>query len=71
MSRLGSSILSLLLLFAIAAPAQAAPDGSRGNPLRVMLIPADGGTETGTKADYQPVFNAVSRMTGLHFDIKV
>jgi phosphonate transport system substrate-binding protein len=51
--------------------AQQIPDGSKERPLRVMLIPADGGTETGTKADYQPVFNAVSRMTGLNFDIKV
>src|ERR1700754_5164156 len=40
-------------------------------PLRVVLIPADGGTEDGTKADYLPVFNAVSRMTGLTFDLKV
>lgn len=51
--------------------AQAIPDGSKERPIRVMLIPADGGTETGTKADYQPVFNAVSRMTGMNFDIKV
>lgn len=60
-----------LALFATTALAQAMPDGSKEGPLRVMLIPADGGTETGTKADYQPVFNAVSRMTGLNFDIKV
>jgi phosphonate transport system substrate-binding protein len=40
-------------------------------PLRVILIPADGGTEDGTKADYQPIFGAISRMTGLDFDIKV
>jgi len=60
-----------LALAATVAGAQAFPDGSKERPLRVMLIPADGGTETGTKADYQPVFNAVSRMTGLHFDIKV
>lgn len=40
-------------------------------PLRVVLIPADGGTEDGTKADYQPVFNAVSRLSGLSFDIRV
>ncbi|KAB7648011.1 phosphate/phosphite/phosphonate ABC transporter substrate-binding protein [Polymorphobacter fuscus] len=39
--------------------------------LRVVLIPADGGTEDGTKADYQPIFQAVSRMTGLGFDIRV
>jgi phosphonate transport system substrate-binding protein len=37
----------------------------------VVLIPADGGTEDGTRADYQPVFNAISKMTGLRFDIRV
>lgn len=67
------TVLALLTTFALAASAfaQSAPDGSKERPLRVMLIPADGGTESGTKADYQPVFNAVSRMTGLNFDIKV
>lgn len=39
--------------------------------LQVLLIPADGGTESGTLADYQPIFNAVSRNTGLTFDLKV
>lgn len=53
------------------ALAQQTPDGSQARPLRVMLIPADGGTETGTKADYQPVFNAITRMTNLHFNITV
>lgn len=40
-------------------------------PLRVMLIPADGGTATGTRADFTPLFDAVSRDTGLQFDLKV
>ena len=40
-------------------------------PLRVLLIPADGGTESGTLADYQPIFDAVSRDTGVRFDLKV
>lgn len=40
-------------------------------PLKVLLIPADGGTEGGTLADYQPIFNAISRSTGLTFDLKV
>jgi phosphonate transport system substrate-binding protein len=40
-------------------------------PLRVLLIPADGGTESGTLADYKPIFNAVSHSTGLKFDLKV
>lgn len=46
-------------------------DGSDGNPLVVMLVPADGGTEEGTLQDFQPVFNAVTRTTGLNFDMRV
>lgn len=46
-------------------------DGTAGNPYRVMLVPADGGTEDGTKADFKPLFDAVTQSTGLHFDIKV
>lgn len=46
-------------------------DGSEAKPLRVILIPADGGTEDGTKKDFQPIFGAVSQATGLKFDIKV
>ncbi len=62
---------ALTLTWAAGAGAQAIPDGSRARPLRVMLVPADGGTEDGTKADYVPIFNAVSRMTDLHFDVRV
>lgn len=40
-------------------------------PLRVILIPADGGTADGTIADYQPLFSAVGRMTGLKFELRV
>ncbi len=40
-------------------------------PLRVMLVPSDGGTEDGTKADFQPLFDAVSRDSGYTFEIKV
>ncbi len=36
-----------------------------------MLVPADGGTEDGTRADFKPVFDAVTQTTGIHFDIKV
>ncbi|MCC5022398.1 MAG: hypothetical protein J6386_06210 [Candidatus Synoicihabitans palmerolidicus] len=36
-------------------------------PLRVLLIPSDGGTEEGTQADSGPLFAAVERSTGLHF----
>lgn len=60
------SLLTIGLSFA-----QSTPDGSKERPLRVILIPADGGTEDGTKADFQPIFNAITKMTGIHFDIKV
>ncbi|CAM5552432.1 hypothetical protein FALB51S_00058 [Frigidibacter albus] len=53
-----------------AAVAQQA-DGSAANPYRVMLVPADGGTEDGTRADFQPLFDAVSQSTGLNFEIRV
>jgi phosphonate transport system substrate-binding protein len=46
-------------------------DGSAENPYRVMLVPADGGTADGTIADFQPIFDAVAKSTGLNFDIKV
>lgn len=55
----------------MANPAAAQQTGSADKPYRVMLIPADGGTEDGTKKDFQPVFGAVTKTTGVHFDIKV
>lgn len=68
---LAAAAVSLAAVLALPAAAQTVADGSREHPLRVLLIPADGGTESGTKADYAPVFNAVSRATGLNFDLKV
>ena len=47
------------------------PDGARERPLRVMLIPADGGTEQGTIADFEPIFAAITREYDLHFEIRV
>ena len=37
--------------------------------LRVVLIPADGGTADGTLADHRPVFAELSRATGLQFSL--
>lgn len=45
--------------------------GSSEKPLRVMLVPTDGGTADGTIADFAPIFNAINRSAGLHFDIRV
>ncbi|GAB4276504.1 MAG: hypothetical protein Kow0013_30200 [Pararhodobacter sp.] len=58
-------------LITITGAAAQQADGSAANPYRVMLVPADGGTEDGTKADFKPVFDAVTQTTGIHFDIKV
>lgn len=59
------------ILGSASAFAQAQHDGSAAKPLRVILIPADGGTEDGTKKDFQPIFGAIGQATGLAFDIKV
>ncbi|MFH2140700.1 MAG: phosphate/phosphite/phosphonate ABC transporter substrate-binding protein [Pseudomonadota bacterium] len=72
--KLKQILFSALVCTAMVAPqsmAAAMQDGSKAHPLRVMLIPADGGTEDGTKADFLPIFNAVTKTTGLHFDIRV
>lgn len=61
-------------MLAVAALAGlAACSGAQENTrqLDVLLIPADGGTESGTLADYQPLFEAVGQTTNLHFDLKV
>ncbi len=69
------TLLTLALAAGCVLPlsvmAQAQHDGSSGKPLRVVLIPADGGTEDGTRKDFQPIFSAISQSTGLNFDIKV
>ncbi|WP_296598692.1 phosphate/phosphite/phosphonate ABC transporter substrate-binding protein [Phenylobacterium sp.] len=65
-------LIALCLAVLLPTVARAAPElGSAQNPLRVVLIPADGGTEDGTRADFQPVFNAVTRTSGLHFTLRV
>ena len=66
-----TTLIGATLVASVTATADSTHDGSKRHPLRVMLVPADGGTEDGTKADFLPVFNAVTRTTGLNFDIKV
>lgn len=68
---LGAGVVAVVLALALARFSTPAERGSAREPLRVMLIPADGGTATGTRADFAPLFDAVSRDTGLHFDLKV
>jgi phosphonate transport system substrate-binding protein len=67
MKRLVFAVLATLLTMAHPlAPASAEPAA-----LRVLLIPADGGTADGTKSDFKPLFDALSKTTGLSFDVRV
>ena len=45
-------------------------DGTKKNPLRVMLVPSDTGADS-IADDFRPVFNAITQVYGLYFDIKV
>lgn len=66
-------ILLLVVLMGLSvasAPAYAERTGTAASPLRVLLIPADGGTEDGTRADFLPIFNAITRTSGIHFDVQ-
>ncbi|MBW9259428.1 MAG: phosphate/phosphite/phosphonate ABC transporter substrate-binding protein [Candidatus Thiodiazotropha sp. (ex. Lucinisca nassula)] len=44
------------------------PDGTKENPLRVLMIPADTGTNDITQ-DYAPVFNGITKHYGIHFKL--
>ena len=61
-------VIGLLLLRPWQGPAD---QSAAAQALQVLLIPADGGTESGTLADYRPLFGAVSRSTGMKFDLAV
>jgi phosphonate transport system substrate-binding protein len=52
------------------APRGDARDGSKDRPLVVMLIPAETGSSS-VIDDYTPLFNAITRVHGLHFDLKM
>lgn len=72
MKKIKSTLISLLALGLGFSTSYAAEKiGSKEQPLRVMLVPADGGTEDGTIADFKPLFNSLTKSTGLHFDMKV
>lgn len=69
--QLHRSIVGLVVLLClVACAADSAPQQTAQN-IDVLLIPADGGTESGTLADYQPLFNAVGKATSLDFELKV
>ena len=59
-----------LACLSLSAPLMAElPDGSQEKPLRVLMVPADTGTNDITQ-DYKPVFEGITEHYGIHFDIK-
>ncbi|MEO1609907.1 MAG: phosphate/phosphite/phosphonate ABC transporter substrate-binding protein [Pseudomonadota bacterium] len=50
--------------------AQELPDGSANSPVRVIMVPAEIGSRD-TLSDYRPVFNAITKEYGIHFDLKL
>lgn len=66
-----TSALIIALVLPVLSCLAAAERGTAEDPLRVLLVPADGGTEEGTKADFVPIFTAINRSHGLYFDIRV
>jgi phosphonate transport system substrate-binding protein len=45
------------------------PDGSKDNPLRVLMVPADTGTND-IISDYAPVFKGITEHYGIHFILR-
>lgn len=64
-------LLGVAALLGLAACSNTETAPGESEQLHVLLIPADGGTEDGTLADYQPLFQAVGNATDLRFDLKV
>jgi phosphonate transport system substrate-binding protein len=63
--------LGIGALMLAACSAESVPHTDSVRPLQVILIPADGGTEDGTKADFEPVFDALERTSDLTFELRV
>jgi phosphonate transport system substrate-binding protein len=68
---IATAAMALAMLGGLAGCAGGKTDKTEQAQLHVLLIPADGGTESGTLADYRPVFDAVGKSAGLSFDLKV
>ncbi len=64
---LGIGLILLALLLALTG----CPAPSSEDSIKVVLIPADGGTASGTLADFQPLFATLSESTGMTFDLSV
>lgn len=63
-------LVCICLLFLLTTGYAEVHDGTKSKPLRVMLVPSDTGADS-IADDFKPVFNAITQVYGLHFDIKV
>ncbi len=54
----------------ISAGAADMPTGGENDPVRVIMVPAEIGSRD-TLSDYRPVFNAITKEYGIHFDLKL
>ena len=72
MKWIASYVIGVFCLYVFAAPLASAEvhDGTKNKPFRVMLVPSDTGADS-IADDFKPVFNAITQVYGLHFDIKV
>jgi phosphonate transport system substrate-binding protein len=70
LTKLFTGVVAAAGMLASTAHAVDLPDGSKANPLRVMMVPAEVGSQD-TISDYKPVFNAITEKYGIHFDIKL
>lgn len=64
-------VLAVIVLAIWFVPRPAPDAGTAQQRVRVLLIPADGGTASGTIADYRPLFASLTRITGLRFELTV
>lgn len=68
---IGSMLGIGLVLLALFLSLTGCPASTGNTPVKVVLIPADGGTASGTLADFQPLFATLSESTGMTFDLSV
>lgn len=60
------------ILVALLLTLTGCPAGTRdSDTIKVVLIPADGGTASGTLADFKPLFATLAESTGMTFDLSV
>ena len=64
-------LLWMLIVWATACSKNSSNrDGSEGKPLVVMLLPSETGSKNALD-DYTPLFDAITRVNGIHFDLKM